>query len=893
MTGASGTPTGGGRGDRGAGARGARFYRVLLRLLPGDFRGAFGEEMEIVFRDQHRDAERQGFRGLARLWGETLAGFVTTAPREHLALLRQDAGFALRVMRKNPGFTLAAVVTLALGIGANTAIFSVVNAVLLKPLPYAHGERIVLLRQEFPATGLSTAAFSVPEMEDLRRGARSLEGVVEYHSMSFILLTGAEPQRVDTGVVSWNFFDLFGVKPLVGRGFVPQDETPGAAAVLLLGYEYWQRAFGGDPAVVGRQFRMNDRIHTVVGVLPPFPQYPNANDVYMPSVACPFRSNPARIANRGARMVRLFGLLKPGVRPLEAQADLSVVAASMQAGAPDFYPRNARIEARAQPLREELTREARPTMWLLLVAAAFVLVIACASVANLNLARMARRERELSIRAAMGAGRARLFRQLLTESLLLSLAGGGLGLLLAAGLMRTLTTFSSRFTPRASEIGIDTAVLLFTLATTLLTTVVSGSMPALAGRRDLVEGMKEGAGTGIAAGTRGRARGALIIAQFAVSFVLLIGAGLMLRSLDNLRAVDAGFQPEHVLTMSVYLNFAKYTDGAKQVQFFDALLDRVRAQPQVSAAAMSLTLPLDREVQSNGAFRIEGRPANPGEKALMADLRVVSPGYFRTLGIPVVAGREFTRWDGPQNVPVVMVNQAIARHRWPGEDPVGCRVSFDDGQTWATVVGIVGDTREAGLDQPAGDGIYLPLAQNPLLQGTLIARTGGDPMDVARALVQQMYAIDPDQPAGKIRSLETVRADSIAAPRLVARLLGIFAAIALLIAATGIGGVIALAVSQRTHEFGVRLAIGATPLDIVRMVLGEGLRLAAAGAGLGLLGALALSGILKGVVFGIAPTDPLTFAVVTAVLVLSAVVACLLPAHRAAGVDPLVALREE
>ena len=878
-------------GDRES--RSARLYRLLLRLLPDDFRGAFGEDMESVFRDQVRDAERDGGPGLLRLWGETLSGFVATAPREHLSLFRQDAGFAWRVMRKSPGFTLAAIVTLALGIGANTAIFSVVNAVLLKPLPYANGERIVLLGEEDPEVGLSNATFSVGEMQDLRSRNRSLDGLVEYHSMSFILLTGAEPQRVDTGVVSWSFFDVFGVKPLLGRGFAPEDESQGAPAVLLLGYEYWQRAFGGDPTVVGRHFRMNDRVHTVIGVLPPFPQYPNANDVYMPSVACPFRSNPALIANRSIRMVRLFGLLKPGVRPATAQSDLSVVTAAMRREGPAFYPQGGQVVARVKPLRDELTHDARPTMWLLLASAAFVLVIACASVANQNLARVARREREFSIRAAMGAGRARLFRQLLTESLLLSLAGGGLGLLLAGGMMRMLIAFASRFTPRAGEIRVDTTVLLFTLLVSLVTCVLSGSAPALAGGRDLVGSLKESAAAVTSPAPRRKARSALIVAQFAVSFVLLIGAGLMLRSLANLQGVDPGFQPERVLTMSLYLNFAKYTDGAKQEQFFEALLEKVRARPEVRSAAMSLTLPLDKEVQSNGAFRIDGRPVDPQEKAMVADLRVVSPDYFRTLGIPVVTGREFGRGDGAQAAPVVVLNQAIARHRWPGEDPVGRRVSFDDGRTWATVVGIVGDTLESGLDRPAGDGIYLPMAQNPLLQGTLIARTSGDPMGVARTVVQRIYEIDPEQPAGRIRSLETVRADSIAAPRLVARLMGLFASIALLIAAAGIGGVIALTVSQRTHEFGVRLAIGARPVDLLRMVLGQGLRLAGAGVALGLLGALALSRVLEGLLFGVGPTDPPTFVAVAAVLVLAAVVACTLPAQRAARVDPLRALRTE
>jgi len=874
-------------------SRSVRLYRLLLRLLPGDFRGDFGQEMEVVFLEQHRDAGRAGGRGRLRLWRDTLAGIFTTAPREHVALFRQDAGFALRMMGRNPGFTLASALTLALGIGANTAIFSVVHAVLLKPLPYANGERIVLLSEESPAAGLSNQTFSIPEMQDLRSRNRSLDGLVEYHNMSFILLTGVEPQRVETGVVSWNFFDLFGVRPLTGRGFVPEDEKEGAPAVLLLSFEYWQRAFGGDPTVVGRNVRMNDRIHTVVGVLPPFPQYPHTNDVYMPSVACPFRSNPALVTNRGGRMVRMFGRLKPGVRQPEAQADLSAVVASVQKDYPAFYPPGGGVSALAKPLRGELTHEARPTMLLLVVAAGFVLIIACASVANLNFARMARREREFAIRAAMGAGRARLFRQLLTESLLLSTAGGAIGLLLASGMMRMLTAFVSRFTPRATEIRIDMPVLLFTIAIALLTSLLSGSAPALTGRESLTGSMKEGGGTATFSARRKRARSVLIVAQFAVSFMLLIGAGLMLRSLINLQRVDPGFRPENVLTMDIYLNFAKYTDATKRGQFFESLLDRVRTQPHVIAAAVSAAIPLDQSLQSNGAFRIEGQPSDSGEKALLADLHVVSPEYFRTLAIPVVAGRVFDRYDGPRSANVAVLNQAIARHRWSGQDPLGHRVSFDDGRTWATVIGIVGDTREAGLDRPGGDGVYLALAQNPLLRGTVIARTNGDPMDVARTVVQRMYEIDPEQPAGQIRSLETVRADSIAAPRLTARLLGIFALVALVIAATGIGGVIALAVSQRTHEFGVRMAIGARPVNILLMVLGQGLWLAAVGVGLGLLGALGLTRILKGLLFEVAPTDPLTFAAVALVLVLAAVVACLLPARRAAGVDPLIALRVE
>ena len=875
-------------------SRATKFYRLLLRFLPFDFRGDFGPEMEEVFREQHTEAERRGgLRGLLTLWGETIAGIFSTAPREHFAMFRQDAGFALRMMRKNLGFTLAAVVTLALGIGANTAIFSVVHAVLLKPLPYANGERIVVLNEQAPTAGFTNVAFSVPEMKDYRSQNRSLDGLVEYHNMSFILLGRNEPERVETGVVSWNFFDVFGVKPLLGRGFVPDDEKEGAPAVLLLSYEYWQRSFGGDPTVVGRHFRMNDKVHTVVGVLPPFPQYPDTNDVYMPSVACPFRSSPRMIANRNDRMINLFGRMKPGVRVQGAQADLSAVAASMQKEYPTFYPSNAQISMLAKPLRDQLTHDAKPTMLLLLVAAGFVLIIACASVANLNLARMVRRERELAVRTALGAGRVRLFRQLLTESFLLSMAGGALGLLLASGVMDLLKVFAARFTTRASEIHMDTAVLLFTIAIAFLTSLLSGSAPALASRETVTGSLKEGGSQATLGTSRGRTRSALIVAQFAVSFVLLIGAGLMLRSLVNLQHVDPGFKPENVLTMDIYLNFAKYTDAAKQRAFYESLLEKVQGQPQVISAAFSATVPLNQNVQFNGSFRIEGQPVHLGDASPSANYSVVTSDYFRTMHIPLLAGRSFEHRDGPDNPQVAILNQSIARHRWPGQNPVGRRISVDDGKTWIAVVGIVGDTKEAGLDRPVGDEIYACLAQFPLLQASLVAKTSGDPMDVARTVVQRMYEVDPDQPAGKIRSMEQVRADSIAAPRLTANLLGIFALLALLIAATGISGVMALAVSQRTHEIGVRMAIGARPFDILKMVLGQGMGLAVIGVALGLLGAFGLTNVLKGLLFEVTPTDPFTFAAVATVLVFAALVACYVPARRAANVDPMIALRIE
>jgi len=873
--------------------RATKRFRMLLRLLPAEFRGDFGPEMEQVFVELREEAAREGGKmGVWRLWWETAKGIFTTAPREHLSMLRQDSTFALRMMRKNLGFTIAAIIVLGLGIGANTAIFSVVNAVLLKPLPYQHGERLLMLRQATIGAGLMGRSVSVPELMDYRRQNRSLDAIVEYHNMQFILLGRVEPEQVETGVVSWNYFDIFGAKPLVGRNFSPDDEKPGAPAVLLLSYEYWLRSFGGDPTVIGKVFRMNDKPHTVIGVLPPFPQYPQENDVYMPSTACPFRMDPMMMASRTDRMVRMFGRMKPGVRTAQAEADLSAVAANMQKEFPDAYPQDSALKVDAAPLKSELTRDAKPTMLFLLAAAGFVLLIACANVANLNLARMVRRERELGVRTAMGASRVRLFRQLLTESSLLALLGGALGLLLATGGLQLLSAYVARFTPRAREVHIDLTVLLFTLGIALFVSVLTGTAPAVARRENLVITLKEGSTQSTLGSTRGKLRGALIVAQVAVSFLLLIGAGLTVRSLINLQRVDPGFRPENVLTVQFSLDFSRYTSDEKTLGFFDSLLEKVQALPGVTSAAAAGVFPLDKSPAFNNQFLIEGQQGNATDKPI-AELNVITPGYLQVLGIPLLSGRNFDPRDQPKGVRVALINQSLAQRHWPKQDPLGRRISIDKGKNWAQIIGVLGDVHEHGLDKPATDFIYLPFTQYPQTGPALMARTQGDPMAVARTVVQRLYEVDANQPAGRIQSLEQYRADSIAAPRLTANLLGLFALLALAIAAAGIGGVMSLAVSQRTHEIGVRMAIGARPAEILRMILGQGMGLALVGVVIGLASAFALTSAVKSFLFGVTPNDPATFLSVAAVLAVAVLAACYLPARRAAQVDPLRALRTE
>lgn len=834
-----------------------------------------------------------------KLWGETIAGIFRTAPSEHWEILKQDLIYGLRMMRKNAGFTTIAVLTLGLGIGANTAIFSVVHAVLMRPLPYPEGDRLIFIRQRAVKEGIENLTFSAHEIEDYRSQNQTLSGLVEYHTMSFILYGHGDPDRIRTAVVSANYFDLFKVQPLLGRSFLAEDDKLGAPAVLILSYEYWKSKFGADPGIVGRTFELNDRIHTVVGVLPPVPQYPAESDVYMPTSACPFRSGKAFIDNRDARMLEAFARIKPGVTLAQVRADLSTIAGRLKSEYPKSYPENMGYTAVSSPLQEELTHGARPTLLVLLGAAAFVLLIACANVANLTLARMSRRERELAVRTAMGAGRSRLLRQLLTESFLMALVGGALGLILAYCSLELLTQFAARLTPRAREINIDAGVLAFTLLAALGTSIIFGTISAVFTRANLSASLKEGS-TGSGAGhSKNRVRSALIVSQVAFSFMLLIGAGLMLRSLIKMLRVDPGFVSQRVLAMRTTFSFSKYAKTEQLVEAIKKVLDRVQAEPGVVSAAISSSYPLEPEAISagpnafTGTFKIHGRDLAPGEAPPVGSYSIISPAYFRTLGIPLKEGREFTETDGGKGqMQVAMVNEAMRRRFWPNEDPVGKGISFDDGATWAAIVGMAGDVREFGLDRPALPEIYIPHSEGPS-PSTLSVRTIADPQTMSETITRALHEVDPQLAVTHIVTLEQARTESTTSPRVTASLLGVFGGLALLIAAAGIGGIMALAVSQRVREIGIRIALGAQPSKILRMVLGQGLLLAALGVGIGLAGALAVTHLAKSLLFEVTPTDPATFLGVAVVLVAAAILASYLPARRAAAIDPIVALRME
>jgi len=529
----------------------------------------------------------------------------------------------------------------------------------------------------------------------------------------------------------------------------------------------------------------------------------------------------------------------------------------------------------------------------LLAAAGFVLLIACANVANLNLSRMVRRERELAVRAALGAGRVRMFRQLLTESFLLAVIGGGLGLLFSWGALSLLISFAARFTPRAREIQMDAWVLGFTFLVAVLTSLLSGTVPALAARETVVGALKEGGAQSTIGRGKHRMRSLLIVAQVGVSFLLLIGAGLMLRSFMKLQHVDPGFQPENVLTMDIALDFVKYNTDDKQRAFFETLLEKVQTQSGVKSAAASMMIPFTSGMTMTSDFQIEGQAPAPGEALPKADFRIVSPSYFEALHIPILTGRGFVQTDRPGNPVVAIVNRSAAKHLWGEHDPVGTRFSGDEGKTWTQIVGMVGDIKQYGLDKDVADEIYVPMAQFPMMQASLVIKTAVEPMSIARGVIELLHAVDPNQPAARVQSLEQVRAESVAAPRLTTNLLGLFALLALAIAATGIGGVMALAVGQRRHEIGVRMAIGARPGEILRMILRQGMVLALVGVALGLFGALWLTRLLQQLLFEVTPTDPLTYLGVAVVLGLAALVACYVPARRASRVDPIIALRIE
>ena len=812
--------------------------------------------------------------------------------------LGRNTRYAWRALRRQPGYVAAVIVTLGLGIGANTAMFSVIDGVLLKPLPYPGSDRLVLIKEAAPLAGQDEVGVSIRELYDYREQLKDFDGLVEFHSMSFDLINRGEPDRVSTGVVSANFFDVLRVRPVLGRTFVASDEKHGAEAVLVLSYEYWQTRFAGDPKIIGQVFEMNDRPHTVVGVLPPMAQYPQNCDVYMPSTACPFRADgEVRMAKGDRRAfgaLTVFGRLKPGISIERAVADVSMIGSRFNRDYPTVYTTAYGFRAGAASLLQEITRNARPMLLMILGATLLVLLLACANVASLTLARTLHRERELALRVALGAGRGQLAGQLLTESVLLALGGGVLGLVVARLMLGGLTSFIGRFTARTGDIHIDVMVLLFTLGLSILTGLAFGALPALVARPGPAAALKQAGPSSGGTPRRRRLQSSLVVAQVAVSVVLLVGAGLFLTSFYRLQGVETGYQPDRVISAEVFGNFTRFKSADDFRRLYVPIVERLERIPGIVSASVASAVPLGSEQMYMDTYvRIEGKPVVPKESGPTSGITIATENYFDTLRIAIVKGRGFEATDGQESARVALVNKAMARN-WGARDPIGTRLSIDEGETWMTVIGVTANVRQFSLEREPEAQIYIPLSQSPMgLPGRVLVRTQGNEQAMSQVIRAVVHDVDPNVPVKNISTLEELRQRYLSRPLLTAVLLVVFAGVALVVTLTGLAGVMATSVSQRTQEFGVRLALGARPGVLVRGVLRQGAGLLVLGLLLGIAGASAAGHVLTRYLFDTAPTDPLTFAGVAAALLLTGLVACLGPARRATSVDPLQALRSE
>jgi putative ABC transport system permease protein len=805
----------------------------------------------------------------------------------------QDLRYALRQIVRHPGYALSTVLTLALGIGTNTAIFSMVHGVLLRPLPYAGGDRLVHIGHRDPGPDVSDVFFSAREMDDYRKQTRALASLHEYHSMTFTLVGEGEPDRVRTGVVSAGFFDSFGVRPLLGRSFIAGEDQPGAAPVLLLSHAYWRRHFSGNPGIVGKTVILDDKPTTVVGVLPALPQFPDENDVFVLPPGCSVRSSERAMTSRRFRMLSLFGRLQPDATVDQARAELASVLGGWSQEEPDLYPDEQYHDVPVVPVHEELTGKFRPTLLILLATVGLVLLLACLNVANLTLARMMRRQREMAVRSALGAGRDRVIRQLLTESTVLALVGGAVGIAFAFAGLKLLIPFASRFTPRASEIAIDGPVLLLTVIISLLTGLLFGLFPAFqAAVRNAATALRAGSGRSTVSAAGRRFRALLTLSQVAISFILLIGAGLSVRSFLALRQVDTGFAAEKVVAMTLTLPSSR-SGTAQVVAFFEPLLERLKSVPGVVAAGVASDLPLEDD-GFNPPLEIEGRTL-PDDEEARANFDIASSGFFQALRIPLVRGRTFTAADAEGAPPVVIINESFARRYWLDRDPVGQRVRFNyrGGGDWLTVVGVVGDVKQLGLDKETGPAFYLSFHQVAGQEMRLFVRTAGDPLKAVPNIVELVHQRAPELPVADIRGLAEVRDNALAPVRLTAVLLTLLAVLACTIAVLGISGVVASGVTERTNELGIRSALGAGRGSLLGTVLWRGMAPVLIGLTLGAVGALGLTRFLSSILFGVVPNDLLTYLAVAALLLVASALACLVPARHALNIDPLLALRYE
>jgi putative ABC transport system permease protein len=795
--------------------------------------------------------------------------------------LFKDIRYGVRSLLKRPGFTAVAVITLALGIGLNSAIFSVINAVLLRPLPYDDPARLLTFRSNQSALDLA----------DVQAQTHTFSKVGGEVLQALDYTAGSEPIQVQNGHVTGGYFETLGVKPALGRYITTDDDKAGGPFVVVLSHALWRRQFNGDPDIAGKTIPLSGNVYTIIGVMPEGFVSPGDNAESWTPV---FVSNPVAAKFRGVHFLRSYGRLAPGVTVEQARGEMQLIDKNLGA---QYPAENKNRNSVLIPLHDSIVGDSRLALLVLFAAVSLVLLIACANFANLLLARAAEREREFVIRAALGAGRWRLIRQLLTESLLISLAGGAVGVLLSIWATSLLVSLKPENLPRLQEIGVDMRVLGFTFALSCVTGIVFGLLPAwTAARGGVSEGLKESGRSSTAGGARQRLRSTFVVVELAVALILLMGAGLLIKTFWNLRSVEPGFSTERLVTMRIELPEARYKEVDTQMRFRSQMLDGVKTLPGVQAALIS-ELPLSGD-SLNHDFLIDGRPhIDPGDEPSL-ESRSVMGDYFKTMKIPLLTGRDFDSRDFSENAPLVgIANAEMVRQYFPNEDPIGKRIRWarNPKVEWITIVGVVGDVKHFGLDLPEQPGLYSPYSQaQPWKRWmTLVARTESDPGVMTQAIKRQIWKVDAQLPVTKVLTMQDVAATSFAARRFNMSLLALFAVLALVLAAVGIYGVMSYAVTQRTQEIGIRMALGAQTRDVMKLVLRNGLTLTLVGVVLGMGGAMALTRLMASLLFGVTPTDKLTFFAVSAVLIFVALLACFLPARRATRVDPLEALRYE
>jgi putative ABC transport system permease protein len=798
--------------------------------------------------------------------------------------LWQDLRYGARMLLRRPGLTLIAVVTLAIGIGLNTALFSIVNSILLRQLPFHEPERLMQVWETWSAEEAQSGTVSPNNLLDWRAQARSFAALSGYSIWLFTLTGTNEPTEIPGLKVTANFFAALGVTPQLGRTFLPEEERPGGAQSVVISHDFWQSRFGGRADAIGRKLRLDDGTYTVIGVLRPDFRQTEFRAGYRAEVWVPMELDPAA-SLRGNHSLRVIGRLQPGVTEAQAQTEMSAIAGRL---AQTYPATNAGRGVRLVPMLEEVTGNVRRVLWQLQFATVLVLLIACGNIANLLLARVAEREKELAIRAALGAGRWRIARLLLAEGAALAALGGALGALLAKWSLDALVALAPKTIPRLDEIALDGRALTFTLLTSMATALLFGLAPAWqAGRVNLNGTLKE-AGRGA---TRGHGlRGALVVAEVALTLVLLAGAGLLVRSLVQMQRVDLGFHTERLLTMRVSLLDSKYPERRQVADFYQQLLARVMRLPGVQSAAATSNPPLIKLSDNWISFFLEGQPADPG-RAPTAKYALVSPDFFRTMEIPLRAGRDFNEHDTHETTQVAVVNEYLARRHFPKADPLGKRLLV--GRTTREIVGVVGNLRHESPEGEEAEKLYVPLAQSPRTTLLLMARTATEPESLAVSIQQTVWRQDPDAAVSNVATMETALGESVARPRFNASLFGLFAVVALILAAIGLFGVMSYTVTQSTREIGVRMALGAQTRDVLKLVVGQGLALTITGLVLGLIGAWGLTRLMKNLLYGVTATDPLTFICVSVLLVFIALLACYIPARRATKVDPMVALRRD